>query len=163
MVYHRGSGAGRGVLSRWSISPKRGAEFGSLKSRVGLSRIRPAGYIRQGKRMSKHNLKHHRFGVITICGIFIAGPNGKEILAEYFEDVTCRRCLSGLENARKCIGLFAELPTRKKRADERAAHLRLKAKAEAGMSWQEARDLMRGMRRGFTPRGGCLDERDKAI
>lgn len=112
--------------------------------------------------MSKHNLKHHPLGKITICGIFIADRN---ILAQFSDDVTCKRCASGLDNAQKCAGYF-DLPNRaaieqqqkERRADERAAHLALRAQVKVGLSWQEARALVRGMRRGFTPRGGCLEK-----
>lgn len=108
--------------------------------------------------MSKHELKHHRLGVITICGIFIGGPAVERVLAEYFEDVTCRRCLNGLEDVKKCFE-YVELPTKdgqtERRVSERAARLALKARAEAGLSWQEAKALASGRR---PLRRGCIKD-----
>lgn len=93
-----------------------------------------------GKGLNKHEIKHYAAnGVLTICGIFIGG---RDILIRNSNELNCHRCRSGLKNAKKCSG-FIELPAANQREEERAAHLALKARLAEGISWQEARALIK--------------------
>lgn len=123
--------------------------------------------------MSKHELKHYPFGSITICGIFIGE---RDILAETPDKMNCHRCQAGLDNAIKCsegkqlkdlqkgqsqreklvqVAKKKEEIKTARRADERAAHLALKAQVEAGLSSQAARALAAG---GRPLRKGCIKD-----
>lgn len=109
--------------------------------------------------MTKHEIKHYPFGVITICGVFIGD---RDILARTPDKMNCCRCQAGLDNAIKCsegkqlkdlqrgqsqrekvIQIAREENERKatKRKEDRAAHLALKAMLANGVSWQEAKAL----------------------
>lgn len=103
---------------------------------------------------------HYAEGNEAICGVRFYGDAKRILSTDNVLGVTCPVCLE-MDNG--AIGRQIQEEQRRlahiaRRAGERAAHLRLKAQVESGMSWQEARALMRGMSRGFTPRGGCLEK-----